>query len=483
MSAVVGYGANRAPPPTLRIFWKGNALTIVEQLSTYAANLRYEDLPPQVIKTAKRVIIDSIGCALGGYDSAPEKIARDLADMTSSKQAATLMVSGIKTSPELATFANGVMIRFLDYNDGYTSTGESGHPSDSIAAVLTAAEINRRSGKDVITATVLAYEMFCRICDEVDLKPLGYDHVTVGGMASTAAAAWLFGFKGKQFEHCLQLGIAPNNALYQTRIGNVSMWKGCAYANASRNAVFAAMLAARGMTGPSPVFEGVGGYFKAVARKTFTLDTLGGQNGAPFKIMECLIKRFPLGQYSQTVVEAALQMRDKVASVGNTADDIAEIQIETVTTACILMADAPEKWEPPNRETADHSMPYTVAVALIHGDVQEEHFDDAHVFDPAIRALTRKIKIKPSAEADKQMPHAMRCYFKLFTRSGATFSTVVDHHKGHWKNPLDDAGIEKKFRTLAKKVLPDVKIDAMLARLWTLEDINDAAEILRLTVR
>ena len=453
-------------------------MTIVEQIADYAANLRYEDLPPEVIKTAKRVIIDSIGCALGGYGSAPEKIARDLADMTSSKQPATVMVSGLKTSPDLATFANGVMIRFLDYNDGYTSTGESGHPSDSIAAVLTAAEINKRSGKDVITATVLAYEMFCRICDTVDLKPLGYDHVTVGGMASTAAAAWLFGFKGKQFEHCMQLGIAPNNALYQTRIGNVSMWKGCAYANASRNAVFAAMLAARGMTGPSPIFEGVGGYFKAVARKTLTLDTFGGVNGAPFKIMECLIKRFPLGQYSQTVVEAALQMREKVAS----PDDIAEIHIETVTTAIVLMADTPEKWEPPNRETADHSMPYTVAVALIHGDVQEEHFDDAHVFDPAIRALTRKITCKASAEADKHMPHAMRCYFKLVTKSGETFSTVVDHHKGHWKNPMADADIEKKFRTLANKVLPDAKSDALLSCLRKLEDLADAGEMLRLTV-
>jgi 2-methylcitrate dehydratase len=258
----------------------------------------------------------------------------------------------------------------------------------------------------------------------------------------------------------------------------VSMWKGCAYANASRNAVFAAMLASRGMTGPSPIFEGVGGYFKAVARKTFTLDTLGGQNGASFKIMECLIKRFPLGQYSQTVCEAALQMREKISS----PDDIAEIHIETVTTAIVLMADTPEKWEPPNRETADHSMPYTVAVALIHGDVQEEHFDDAHVFNPAIRALTRKVKIKASAEADKHMPHAMRCYFKLITHSGETFSTVVDHHRGNFENPMNDAEIEKKFRTLAKKVLPDTMIDTMLARLWKLEDVADAGEIPRLTV-
>jgi 2-methylcitrate dehydratase len=172
-------------------------------------------------------------------------------------------------------------------------------------------------------------------------------------------------------------------------------------------------------------------------------------------------------------------MREKVTS----PDDIAEIQIETVTTACILMADTPEKWEPPNRETADHSMPYTVAVALIHGDVQEEHFDDAHVFDPAIRALTRKIKISPSAEADRHMPQAMRVVFKLTTKSGEAFSTVVDHHKGHWKNPMSEADVEKKFRTLARKVQTDAQIDMLLAHLWKLEDASDAAEVLRLTQR
>ena len=194
--------------------------------------------------------------------------------------------------------------------------------------------------------------------------------------------------------------------------------------------------------------------------------------------MECLIKRFPLGQYSQTVVEAALQMREKVSS----PDDIAEIQIETVTTAIVLMADAPEKWEPPNRETADHSMPYTVAVALIHGDVQEHHFDDAHINNPAIRALTRRVKIKASAEADKHMPAAMRCYFKIITQSGAIHSTVVDHHRGHFKNPMSDAEIEKKFRSLAHKVLSEVQTNRLLERLWKLEDVADAGEIPRLTV-
>ena len=222
-------------------------------------------------------------------------------------------------------------------------------------------------------------------------------------MASVAAASKLLGLSERTTAEAFNLGIAPNIALYQTRIGHVSMWKGCAYANASRNAVFAAMLAARGMTGPSPIFEGVGGYFKAVTRQPFALPALGGR-GEPFKIMECSIKRFPLGQYSQTVVEAALQVREKIRS----PDEIAEVRIETVSTAIRLMAGDPDKWEPETRETADHSMPYTVAVALIHGTVEARHFDDACLHDPAIRALTRRIKAHASEEADRRMPPGRR---------------------------------------------------------------------------
>ncbi|MBI1965344.1 MAG: MmgE/PrpD family protein [Betaproteobacteria bacterium] len=451
--------------------------TIVEQLSSYAAALRYEYLSAEVVRQAKRLIVDTVGCALGGAASEPAKIARDIAGTVTSSNPATVMVSGRRTSPELATFANGVMIRFLDFNDGYTSTGESGHPSDSIAAVLAAAEVAGRSGKDVIAATVLAYEVFCRVCDEADLKPLGFDHVTVGAMASTAAAAWLLRLPQNQIAEALNLGIAPNVALYQTRIGNVSMWKGCAYANASRNAVFAARLAARGMTGPSPIFEGVGGYFKAVARKPFQLAALGGR-GHPFKIMECSIKRFPLGQYSQTVVQAALEAREKIKN----ADEVAEVRIRTCSTAIRLMAGDPEKWAPATRETADHSMPYTVAVALMHGGVEEHHFDDQHLRDPKLLALAKRVKVEASKEADRRMPEAMLCELELVARSGATHTATVEYHKGHYRNPMSDAEVEMKFRGLAATALSTAQTDRLLERLWRVEDMADAGEIVRLTV-
>jgi 2-methylcitrate dehydratase len=450
--------------------------TLTEQLSTYATTLQYENLPSEVVGQTKRLLVDTVGCGLGGYWSDPARIARDIAATVRSSEPVTVIGSGERTSVDLATFANGVMIRFLDFNDGYTSTGESGHPSDSIAAVLSTAELRRRSGKEVIAATVLAYEVFCRVCDAVDLKPLGFDHVTVGAMASTAAAARLLGLNQREIAEALNLGIAPNVALYQTRIGHVSMWKGCAYANASRNAVFAAMLAARGMTGPAPIFEGVGGYFKAVSRNAFELPDLGGREH-PFKIMECSIKRFPLGQYSQTVVEAALRLREKVGSPA----DIAEIRIETVTTAIRLMAGDPDKWTPETRETADHSMPYTVAVAFLHGDVREAHFGERYLRDPQIRALAQRIKVKATEEADRRMPEAMLCRMQVVTTGGERHETVVEYHKGHWKNPMTEQEIETKFRSLAAEVLKPEQTDHLLQTLWKLEDVADAGEIVRLT--
>ena len=450
--------------------------TLVEQLSTYAASITFESLPREVVHTAKRLIIDSVGCALGGYWSEPARIARDIASTVRSSEPVTVIGSGERTSVDLATFANGVMLRFLDFNDGYTSTGESGHPSDSIAAVLATAELRRRSGREAIAATVLAYEVFCRVCDAVDLKPIGFDHVTVGGMASTAAAARLLGLNRDEIAQALNLGIAPNVALYQTRIGHVSMWKGCAYANASRNGVFAAMLAARGMTGPSPVFEGVGGYFKAVTRKPFELAPLGGE-GRPYKILECSIKRFPLGQYSQTVVEAALELRTKLGS----PHDIVEIRIETVTTAIRLMAGDPDKWEPTTRESADHSMPYTVAVALLLGEVEEKHFGERYLNDEAIRALTRKVKAKSTEEADARMPEAMLCRMEIEMKDGQRHRTAVEYHRGHWKNPMSDAEVQTKFRKLAAEVLKPDRADQLLERLWQLDELPDAGEIVRMT--
>ncbi|MCH8745680.1 MAG: MmgE/PrpD family protein [Chloroflexi bacterium] len=451
--------------------------TIAESLAEYSYSLHYSHLPAEVAHLAKRMIIDTIGCAIGGYTSEPSKIARDMASTVTSTQPCTIIGSGQTSSPDLATFANGVMIRYLDYNDGYT-TKESGHPSDSIAAVLSATELAGLGGRRAIVATIVAYEGFCRTGDAATLKYFGFDHVTNGCIGSIMGASRSLGLSQEQTLQALNLGIAPNIALGQTRVGTLSHWKGCAYANASRNAVFATLLAQRGLTGPSPIFEGEHGFFQAVSRQPYQLEAFGG-NGQPFKIAECSIKRFPLGQYSQTVVQAALEVRAQMPDV-NVAD-IAEVKIRTMGKAIDIMAGDPAKWNPQTRETADHSMPYTTAVALTYGNVDQHHFDDRFIFDSQLLDLTSRVKVEVSEEADRRAPEAMLCYLDVVTKSGQTYSAEVSYHKGHFKNPMSDAEVEEKFRSLAKDLLSPNQTDQLLDQLWNLEQVEDIGEVLRLT--
>ena len=165
----------------------GQAL-VADALARYAATLKYEDLPPDVIRTAKRTILDTIGCAIGGHTEGPSQIALKLAANVSAKQPATVLCTGLKTSADLAVFANGVMIRCLDFNDGYISLG-SGHPSDTLAALLPTAEIAGRNGRDLILGTVIAYEAFCKVADVLDIRGIGIDHSTVIGLAASVGAS------------------------------------------------------------------------------------------------------------------------------------------------------------------------------------------------------------------------------------------------------------------------------------------------------
>jgi 2-methylcitrate dehydratase len=449
--------------------------TLSRRLSEYATALRPGDLPPDVTKQAKRLIIDTVGCALGGYTSEPSKIARDLAAaLGGGRERATLIGSGQTASPDVAAFVNGVMIRYLDYNDGYTSV-VSGHPSDNIAAVLASAEAARADGAHVVAATVLAYEMYCRFSDAADIQP--FDHSTLDLIAASAASAYLFGLPPDRMADAMNLAIVPHIALHQPRIDVLSHWKACAAANACRNAVFATMLAARGLTGPRLAFEGDEGFVRAVTRGGFELAPFGGAD-RPFKIMECSIKRFPLGQYSQTVIQAALEVRKQLPDVR----DIAEVHIGTLAKAIRIMAGDPEKWRPTTRETADHSMVYTTGVALMYGTVHQRHFGEEYLRNEELLDLVSRVKVSVSEEANRRAPEAMLCEVEVVTKSGQRYSSEVAYHKGHYRNPISDSELEEKFRSLADDVLSARQIDRLLDRLWHLEDVKDVSEIVRMTV-
>jgi 2-methylcitrate dehydratase len=445
---------------------------VAEKLARYAINLKYEDLPQEVVRTAKRTILDTFGCAIGGYTAGPSRIAIKLASGYSAKQGATILCSGIKTSPDLAVFANGVMIRYLDFNDGYISLG-GGHPSDTIAALLTPAELTGSSGRDLITATVLAYEVFCKILDVLDIREIGLDHSTITGLAAVVGGGRLMGLTQQQMVDAIGVTIGGNTAINQGRVGTLSNWKAYAAADACRKAIFSVQLAQAGMTGPDQVFEGRDGFFNVISRKPFSLPELG----EPYGIMHAFTKRFALGQFSQTVAQAAVEARQFFKDPG----EIQEVNIRVSRTAIKIMADSPDKWRPLTHETADHSIPYSAGVALMYGMIEPEYYEEPHLHDQRLLDLVSRVKCIPSEEADQKEQEFNLCDLEVVLKSGRRKTVRVEYHRGHWKNPMTDDEMEEKFRSMARKQMSADRVDSLVRQLWALEKLPQAGALIATT--
>jgi 2-methylcitrate dehydratase len=458
---------------------------IAERLAKYVRNLCYDDLPPAVVHEVKRRMLDSLGCAFGAWDAKPCRIARDLARSVKAERGATLWGTTHKTLPDLAAFANGAMVRYLDFNDTYLSK-EPAHPSDNVSAILAVGELTHASGQRVIQAVALAYEIQCRLCDAAALRPRGWDHVTYGPFSSALAAAKVMKLSEAQTLQAVNLAGVANMALRQTRVGDLSMWKACAFANAARNAVFAAMLAQQGMTGPAPIFEGEKGFMKLVSGP-FELPPLGGErlptDGAvPFKILDTYIKHFPVEYHAQSAVEAALLAREELLKLEGPRfeDQIVDVEIGSYEVAIEIIGREKEKWHPRTRETADHSFPYCVAVALMDGAVTWRSFGEKRLADPTLHRLMQKIRVVAAPEFLDRYPEAMPTRVTVRTTSGQVSRQQVDYPLGHPRHPMSDREIEDKFRRLAAGKLGRAQAEKVIEFVWKLETMKDVSGLMPL---
>ena len=239
-----------------------SATPLARRLADYALGLRYEDLDSATIERVKIHLIDSLGCGVGALNEPAVRICREIAlpvDGTS-----TIIGTNRRTTPDLAAFANGAAIRYLDFNDTYVGKFAI-HPSDNIAPCLAVAEAERASAQELITAIVIAYEVNCRLTDALDISARGWDPPVLGLPAVALAAGRLMKLTEEQLTHAVGLAINDHIPLGLTRAGDLSEWKGIAVAEAGRNAVFAVRLARTGLTGPAPIFEGKSGVFQQIS--------------------------------------------------------------------------------------------------------------------------------------------------------------------------------------------------------------------------
>jgi 2-methylcitrate dehydratase len=448
-------------------------MTLARRLAEYAASVRFEDLAPSTVHEVKRRVLDSLGCAYGAYGSEVARIARAVGTGAESRPGAGIIGVRHSALPALAAFANGAMVRYLDFNDTYLSL-EPAHPSDNIPACWAAAEAAGASGRDLIAAVALAYEVQCRLCDAASIRAHGWDHVTYGCFSTALAAGKLMGLDAERLEQAVNLAGVNAPALRQTRAGQLSMWKGCAFANAARNGVFAAWLASLGMTGPHEIFEGPMGFWKQVSGP-FELDI--ERWGPPSMITETSIKFWPAEYHSQSAIDAALSLRDEVGAAVN----IRKIEISSFDAAVDIIGSEPEKWRPTSRETADHSMPYCVAAALLDGQVGLEQFSDERIAREDVNDLMQKIVIRRDDGLTALYPEGIPNRLEVATWQGHTYTREVTYPRGHARNPMTDEEVAAKYLAMARLQLPDDRAMALAEKVGRLEH-EDPRDVMAATV-
>jgi 2-methylcitrate dehydratase len=446
---------------------------LAERLAAYAASLRYDELGAATIERVKAHLIDTLGCGIAALDESPVRICRDVA-LAPGNGSSTVIGANRRTTPDLASFANGAAFRYYDLNDVYVGRAAC-HPSDNIAACLAVAESERASASDLITAIAVAYEINCRLVDVFDLTTRGWDDATVFSLPAAALAAGkLMKLPTETQPQAVNLALNDHIPMGQTRAQTLSDWKGLADAEAGRNAVFAAMLARGGLTGPAPIFEGRRGFFQLVSGATDVNVGAFGSRGVPYKIHECGMKAYPVVVYGQTAILASLA----IAKEAGKLDSITAIEIETTRQGYQSAGRDLEKWTPENRDTADHSLPYIVARAMFDGDINNGSYAPEKLHDPRILAFMRKITVKEDLAFAPPRGSAPPTRVTAVLGDGSRIVREIVAMPGFAGQSMSREDIERKFRGNVGERWPRERTETVLQELWALERVSDVRSLL-----
>jgi 2-methylcitrate dehydratase len=422
---------------------------VVDELAEAAAGLRCDAVPADVRELAALLLLDTVVCALGGADAPVARQARRAAVLESGTGPCTVFGDADGAALGAAALSNGVAARYLDLNDTYLGV-EPIHPSDTIPSLLALAEQARASGAELITAIVVAYEALCRLCDSVSLRGKGFDGIGFVALATALGASRLLGVDRATTGHALSIAATEGAPLLRTRVGELATWKAVAGPAAACRGLRAALLAAEGVTGPPDAFAGKCGYQDQISGPFTPAEP-------EWRMRSVRLKVFPAQYFTHTAIEAALTLRAR----GVRADEVEAIAVRTYSIAYETAGSEPVKWAPATRETADHSLPYCVGVALTDGELTARQFSRARLQDKTLRGLLAKITVDPDADLTARYPDELPCLLTATLTGGRQEQVIVDRPPG---DPVRGYGIDDvlaKARALDLPALAEARIEAL----------------------
>ncbi|WP_376797042.1 MmgE/PrpD family protein [Thermogemmatispora sp.] len=418
-------------------------MTLVEELANFVVRSSYEDLSDEARRELKIRVLDSLGCAIGALEGRPLAILREQIKDFGGNPLSTL-IGGGRTAPDRAAFYNSALVRYLDYNDTFIAKGESCHPSDNLGAVLAASEYADRSGKDLLTALAVAYQVQCRLSEVAPVRARGFDHTVEGTYAVAAGVSRALGLDAQRTANAIAISGTAYNALRVTRTGSISHWKGLAYPAVAHAGTHATFLAMRGLTGPAEVFEGNKGFMESIAGR-FTLDWSSENLEI---VRRTSIKKYNAEFHSQPTLEGILQLREQYKLQ---PEQIERIEIDTFDVAYHIIGGGEEgdKRIVRTKEEADHSLHYMVAVALLDGKVTPEQYRPERIAASDVQTLLRKVEVRPADDLSARFPAEMPCRIRILLTDGRRYDLEIADYPGFYSRPLSWEQALEKFESLA----------------------------------
>ena len=445
----------------------------VDEIVDYALALRYQDLSENVLHQATRRVVDTLACALGAYGALPVHIACEMAVPVQGPFTARLIGRLRRTTTELAAFANGVMSRYLDFNDSSLGGNRGGHPSDNLSGVLALAETTQASGKDFLLALTICYEIQCRIADSVPFQDKGWDQPVAGVIGVAAACGRLLKLSAAQIRQAISIAVVSNYCSYQTRIGEISMWKGCASANGTKQGLFAAILASKGMTGPAQPISGIHGLYALTVGRPYAIAPFT-RNGENFAIALSALKKHPVRTFGQLMVDAAMDLARKI-----NASEIASLRIRTFAASYKHKEiEDPQTWSATTRETADHSLLFAIAATLLDGRLTPQSYEQARYLDQDVVELIRRFRVEIDDVFDQEFKSGIRnCALEATSKTGSAYASHLRSTPEDIARGPSDTEIEGKFESLTEQILSPAQRRSLLDGLWNLDAVSDVASI------
>jgi len=417
-------------------------MTQAEQLAAFVVRASYDDLSEEAGHQLKIRILDGLGCAVGALKGKPLGLIRDQIEAFDGARHCTL-IGGGKAAPDRAALYNTALVRYLDFNDSYLARGETCHPSDNIGSILAASEYAKQSGRTLLTALAVAYQVQCRLSDVAPVRAKGFDHTTQGSYAVAAGVSKALGLNEVRTANAIAICGTAFNALRVTRTGALSNWKGLAYPNTAFSCTHGTFLAMQGITGPLEVFEGNKGFMDAIAGD-FTINWL--EEGLE-RVTLTSLKRYNAEIHSQSVLEGILELKKEFALNG---EEVVQVDIEIFDVAYHIIGGGEEgdKTLVRTKEEADHSLPYLVAVALLDGRVMPEQYQPDRIGSQDVQSLLRRVFVKPSEDYSRRFPDEMPCRITLTLRDGRRLGKEKRDYEGFRIRPMSWKTAVEKFEKL-----------------------------------